>query len=361
MKILFFSLLSLTLHAKIYQSGAMKFEAETLIGRDDVIWGFDFLPDGKVIFTEKNGVIGILDPASKNVTIVKNSPKVYSSGQAGLLDIRVHPDFSKNNLIYMTYVEPVKDDSTTALARAELINGELKNFKKLFSAWKPNDEDQHYGSRIAFDGKGHIFFTVGDRQARPKVQDLGYHIGKVLRLKEDGSIPDDNPFIKSQGAKPEIWAIGLRSPQGLYYDVNAGELWEAEMGPRGGDEINLIERKKNYGWPVATYGREYHGPKIAEVTKAGTEQPLVYWVPSISPSALTFYTGDKFPEWKNHAFLACLSGEQIRRIEFNGKKPGKQEELLKNLGWRFRNVRTGPDGNLWFSTDEGKIGRLVRK
>lgn len=361
MKLFLFLILSVSAFAKDYKSENMSFSVDSVISRSDVVWGFDFLPDGKVIFTERGGVMGILDPKTKTAINLKNVPKVHSAGQGGLLDVRVHPDFAKNNLIFFTYSEPVGEQSTTALAKAELKGNELVNVKKLFTAWKQNSHDHHYGSRIVFDGKGHIFFTVGDRGQQEKAQEIDYHQGKVLRINEDGSIPKDNPFANAPGAKPEIWSIGHRSPQGLYYDTAKDELWETEMGPRGGDEINLVERKKNYGWPIATYGREYHGPKIADGKKAGTEQPLSYWVPSISPSAMTFYSGTTMTEWKNNLFLACLGDQHIRRLVMDGKKVVKQEELLKDLDWRFRNIRTGSDGNLWFSTDEGVIGRLVRK
>lgn len=361
MKYLFLLFLSFSAQA-VYKSGSMSFDVETLTKRDDVIWGFDFLPDGKVLFTERGGVMGVFDPATKTVVTVKNVPKVHSAGQGGLLDVRVHPDFAKNNRIYFTYSEPVeKDTSTTALAMAELKDNALQNEKKIFSGWKPNSNDHHYGSRIVFDGKGHIFFTMGERGKQDMAQDISYHQGKILRLNEDGTVPKDNPFEGAPGAKPEIWSYGHRNPQGLALKPGTDEIWEAEFGPLGGDEINLIERKKNYGWPIATYGREYSGLKIADGKKSGTVQPILYWVPSISPSALAFYTGDKFPEWKNNIFLACLGSEQIRRVVMNGTKMVKQEELLKDLDWRFRNVRTGPDGNLWFSTDEGRIGRLIRK
>lgn len=362
MKYLLLLALSFSAHAKIYQSGTMKFEVETLSTRGDVIWGFDFLPDGKVIFTERGGVMGILDPNTKAVVTLKNVPKVHSAGQGGLLDVRVHPDFAKNGRIYFTYSEPVdKDTSTTALALAEVKGDSLINVKKIFTAWKPNSNDHHYGSRIVFDGKGHLFVSIGERGKQEMAQDIGYHQGKILRLNEDGSIPKDNPFARAQGAKAEIWSYGHRNPQGLAIKPGTDEIWEAEFGPLGGDEINFVERKKNYGWPVATYGREYTGFKIADGKKSGTEQPVVYWVPSISPSALAFYTGDKFPEWKDNIFLACLGGEHIRRVVMNGKTVVKQEELLSDLDWRFRNVRTGTDGNLWFATDEGRIGRLIRK
>jgi len=255
MQLLIVFLISLTAFAKDYKSGNIKFSVETLVSREDVIWGFDFLPDGKVIFTERGGVMGILDPKTKAVYTLKNVPKVHSAGQGGLLDVRVHPNFAKNNLIFFTYSEPLGELSTTAVASAELKVTELINVKKLFSAWKPNSHDHHYGSRIVFDGKGHIFFGVGDRGKQQMAQEIDYHQGKILRLKEDGSVPTDNPLAKAQGSRPEIWSYGHRNPQGLTLRPGTDEIWEAEFGPRDGDEINLIERRKNYGWPIATYGR----------------------------------------------------------------------------------------------------------
>lgn len=321
---------------------------EILISHDDVIWGFDFLKDGRIIFTERSGKLFIFDPKTKKEAAITGVPKVHMAGQAGLLDVRVHPT---NGYIYLTYSEPVGDKSTTAFARAKLKDNALIEFKKLFSAWEPNDNDIHYGSRIEFDGKGHVFITVGDRDNREKAQDLKYHQGKVLRFNEDGSVPKDNPFVSQKDAKPEIWSLGHRSPQGLVMNPETKELWEAEMGPRGGDEINLIKSGANYGWPVVTYGREYHGPKIGEGTqKAGMENPVAHWVPSISPSAMTF--------WKKDIYLATLSGQHIRRLELRDNKVIKQEEIYKELDWRFRNVRPGPDGKLYFSTDEGKLGRI---
>lgn len=324
---------------------ADKYKAETLINQQDVIWGFDFLPDSKVIFTERGGKLYTWDPKTKKSTLVTGTPTVYAVGQGGLLDVRVHP---KNGLIYLTYSEPVgKDKSTTALASAKLVDNKLTDFKKLFSAKTPSPNDYHYGSRIEFDGKGYVFITVGERGERGSVQKMDNHLGKVIRLKEDGS-----------GA--EIWSKGIRSPQGLAMRPGTEELWEAEMGPKGGDELNIIQKDKNYGWPEITYGREYYGPKIGEgSTRKDVEEPVIYWVPSISPSAMTFYTGDKMPEWKGKIFLALLSGQHLRMLSLDGKKVTAQEEFFKNLDWRWRNVRTGPDGYLWYSTDEGKIGRII--
>lgn len=338
------------------------FKFETLVERKDVIWGFDFLPGGKIIFTEREGKMLIFDPATKAVVEVKGVPKVYSAGQGGLLDVRVHPEFKTNNLIYFSFSEPIgKDESTTALGMATLKGNELSNYKKLFSGHAPNDNDIHYGSRIEFDLKGHLFLSMGERDERNKAQDLAYDQGKVLRFNMDGTIPQDNPWARSKDKKPEIWSYGHRNPQGLTRNPVTGELWEAEMGPRGGDEINLIQAQKNYGWPVITYGKEYWGPKIGQTTKVGMEQPLVYWVPSISPSAISFYTGDKFPEWKNNLFMATLSGTHVRRLVIDGHKIVKQEELFSELEYRWRNVRTGSDGFLYLSTDEGKLGRIVSK
>lgn len=341
--------------AREFVSEKQKVRYEILTERKDVIWGFDFLKDGRIIFTERGGKIFVFDPKTKRSTQVKGVPKVWDRGQGGLLDIRVHPS---NGKIFFTYSEPVKGKSTTTLAVAFLVGDELMNFKKLYSAHEASSSDVHYGSRIEFDGKGHLFITVGDRNDRKKVQDLSYSNGKVIRLKEDGSVPEDNPF-KKKGQRPEIYAYGVRSPQGLAFRPQTNELWLAEMGPRGGDEINIIEAGKNYGWPDITHGREYYGPKIGDGTeKEGVEASIVHWVPSISPSALAFYNGDVFPAWKGNAFVACLSGQQLRRLKLDGRRVVSQEVLLESVD-RFRNVRSGPDGYLYLSTDSGKLGRLL--
>ncbi len=343
------------------ESEGQPFTFEVLTEQKDVIWGFDFLPDGRVIFTERKGAIKILDPKTKAVTVVSGAPAVWANGQGGLLDIRVHP--KDPNRIYLSFSQPVgKKNATTALAVGTLSGLNLKEVKVLLSGKEPSDEDIHFGSRIEFDGKGHLFATMGERNARPNAQSLSFHTGKIVRLNEDGSVPKDNPFVGKKDALPEIWSLGHRSNQGLAMNFATGDLWEAEMGPRGGDELNLIKPGANYGWAVVTYGREYWGPKIGEGTsKKGMEDPIAYWVPSISPSAIAFYTGDKFPKWKGNLFVATLSGQHLRRLVLENQKVVKQEELLKDKDLRFRNVRTGPDGNLYVSTDDGKIARLVHQ
>lgn len=345
--------------SSLYTSvGGQKFRYEVLIQQADVIWGFDFLDEERIIFSERQGRLLVLDLKSKKINSLKGVPRVWSRGQGGLLDVRVHP--KKKNEVYFTYALLQGDGATTALAKAFVVGSELKEVKNIFIAHKANENEIHFGSRIEFDREGHIFISVGDRNKREQVQDLNYHMGKVIRIKEDGSIPSDNPFVKVKDAKPEIWALGLRNPQGLAVHPQTGELWEAEMGPRGGDEINILKKGLNYGWPVITFGREYWGPKIGEgTTKKGMEEPVTYWVPSISPSALTFYTGKLFPKWTNNIFLANLSGQHLRRLALVNNKVIEQEELLKKERTRFRNVRTGPEGALYVSTDDGKIARLL--
>lgn len=307
---------------------------EVLLKQDDVIWGFDFLKDGKIIFTERGGKVFVFDPKSKKASLVSGTPKVHAIGQGGMLDVRVHP---KNGYIYLTYSEPMDKYSVTALGRGKLVGNKLVDFKRIFAADKSTN-DYHYGSRIEFDNEGNVFITSGERAERDMIQKKDNYLGKIIRMKEDGS-------------SPEVWSLGHRSPQGLAMRPGTQELWEAEMGPQGGDEINLIKKDGNYGWPIVTYGREYSGSKIGVKSKPGIEEPVVYWVPSISPSAMTF--------WKNDIWLANLSGEHLRRLELQGTKVVKQEEFFKELGWRWRNVRSGPDGNLYFSTDEGRLGKVT--
>jgi glucose/arabinose dehydrogenase len=347
--------------AAVYQSEGQKFSVEVLTEQKDVVWGFDFLPDGRIIFTEREGQIRILDPKTRWVDTVKGAPAVVQEGQGGLLDLRLHPDFARNGWVYLTYSEPVGNGRmTTALGRGRLEGKELKDYRKLFSAFEPNGNNIHFGSRIEFEGNDRLFISVGDRNERHKAQDLKYHNGKILRFNDDGSVPADNPFAKTPEAKPEIWSYGHRNPQGLARNPLTGQLWSAEFGPRGGDEVNLIRPGANYGWPVITYGREYYGPAIGEGTaRAGMEQPVVYYVPSISPSGIGFYNGDAFPKWKGNLFMGTLSGHHLRRLAIDNGRVVGQEVLLDDLGLEFRNVRQGPDGLLYFSTNNGKIGRLM--
>lgn len=336
------------------------FQAEILTQAKSVVWGFDFLPDGRILLTEREGRLLIFEPTTKNLTEVSGTPKVFTKGQGGLLDVRVHPRFAKNKKVLFSFSEVVGDDATTAVGVAQLDGQGLVDFKKIFSAVPANSNNIHFGSRIEFDKAGHILFTVGDRNDRHLAQDKSVHLGKVLRLNDDGSVPKDNPFLSDPKARPEIFSLGHRNPQGLVFDAKINTLWSTEFGPRGGDELNRILAGKNYGWPIITFGREYWGPKIGDGTsKVGFEDPVSHWVPSISPSAVTIYTGKVFPEWTGDLFLANLSGTHIRRLKMKDGKVLEQEEILKGYG-RFRNLRTGPDGLLYFSMDDGRLGRLGR-
>jgi len=331
---------------------------EKIFSGDDVVWGFDFIDSETLIFTEKSGQIKKLN--LKNLSSVENIqglPPIWAEGQGGLLDIRRHPTDKKK--IFFSFSAPVGQDyGATALALADLEGNKLAKVEKIFSSETVEDTKIHFGSRIEFDGKGHLFLTVGDRDQRPKVQSLEHHHGKIFRLKLDGSTPTDNPFVNNPKAKKEIWSLGHRSPQGIALHPVTNELWESEMGPRGGDEINLIKPGKNYGWPEATFGKEYWGPSIGVPSKDGMEAPIAYWVPSISPSGIAFYSGSAIPHWKNNLFIGTLSGTHLRRLVLDGSKVKEQEILLKDLGERIRAVRTGPDGYLYFSTDSGIIARI---
>jgi aldose sugar dehydrogenase len=246
------------------------------------------------------------------------------------------------------------------LARFRFEDDKVVDLKDLFVAEAVNDNTVHFGSRIEFTKDGHIFMTIGDRDDRHKAQSLNNHHGKVLRLDLEGRAAKGNPFEKTKGAKPEIWSYGHRNPQGLVMNPVTGDLFAAEFGPRGGDELNLIQAGKNYGWPVVTFGREYWGPKIGEgTTKAGIENPIEHWAPSISPSAVAVYTASKMKEWQGNIFLGCLSSAHLRRLVLENGKVVKQEELFKDKGWRIRNVKISQDGDLYFSTDSGQLVKVT--
>ena len=311
-------------------------KVETLFQGNDVIWGFDFLSANEIIFTERIGKFKLLNTQTGKVTILKVPVEVVATGQGGLLDIKAHPDYVKSKLIYFAYSKKVSGGMTTALARFKLNENKVTDFSDVLVTNAVGPGIIHFGSRIIWDKDKSLFLAIGERNERDKAQDLKLHNGKILKVSEDG--------------KAEVWSYGHRNPQGLALHPTTGEIYESEFGPLGGDEVNVIHKGKNYGWPVITYGKEYSGPKIGEGThKEGMEQPLVYWVPSISPSGMDFYKGD--------LFLGCLSGMQLRRVQFKNNKVVGQEELLKDRGWRIRNVRAGSDA-LYISTDSGLLARV---
>jgi glucose/arabinose dehydrogenase len=322
-------------------------------------WGIDFLPGGDLLVTERGGRLrvlrgGVLDP--KPIT---GLPTLVVGGQGGLLDVALHPRFASNRLVYITYAGGAVGATFTGLARARLGAGRLEGLQVLFESRPRANSKGHYGSRIVLDGKGYVFVSVGDRQEMDRAQRLGETNGKIVRLREDGRVPSDNPFVGRQGARPEIWALGIRSPQGLAIQPGTGRLWECEHGPKGGDEVNIIRRGRNYGWPIITYGVDYDGTPIGVgTTRTGLEQPVRYWTPSIAPSGLSFYAGDLFPAWRGNLFMGALKYELIVRMELDGtgQKVASEERFLAGELGRIRQVKPGPDGRLYVLTDSGDGG-----
>jgi aldose sugar dehydrogenase len=325
-----------------------------------------FLPEGGFLVTERVGRMRIVESNGTLSAPIANVPKVFASGQGGLLDVALDRGFTQNGTIYFCYAEPARGGARTALARARLnadVSPRLDDLKIVFRQDGPLSDGNHFGCRIVQTADDSLFLTLGEHfTTRDQAQNLGNHLGKIVRLRPDGSVPPDNPFVGRQGAKPEIWSYGHRNPQGLALHPASGRLWEHEHGPRGGDEVNIIQKGSNYGWPVIGYGIDYSGAKIHESThKAGMEQPIWYWVPSIAPSGMAFYTGNVFPAWQGNLFVGALAGQMLVRLELDGEKIVKEERLLHALGERMRDVRQGPDGTLWLLTDNsaGRILRLV--
>jgi glucose/arabinose dehydrogenase len=330
----------------------------------DVPWAIAFLPDGRMLVTERPGRLRIIEGGRLLPDPVRGIPAVYG-GEGGLLDVALHPDYSRpgNDWIYLSY----GDKSPEGLGMASIIRGRLRDgalvdqqqiFKADTSLYRSGG--QRFGSRLLFDSKGHLYFSVGDRACPGDEQNLSRPNGKVHRVNDDGSIPKDNPFVSRPGLMPSIWTYGHRNPQGLAFNPTTGELWEAEHGPRGGDELNILRLGHNYGWPVITYGMNYDGTPITDQTAhEGMDQPVTYWVPSIAVSPIAFYTGDHFPQWKNNLFLGALAAQELRRLVIDGHSVTHQEILFKGIG-RVRDVVNAPDGYLYIVLNQpDRIERLV--
>lgn len=315
-------------------------------------WGMAFLPNGDILVTERPGRLrvirnGVLDPKP-----ILGVPEVAHRVQGGLLDVALHPQFARNRLVYLSYSKPGPQGATTAVIRGRLEGDRLAGVHEIFEADAWSNTGLHFGSRLVFDRNGHLFVTVGERGAMQNAQSLGNHAGKILRMYDDGTVPPDNPFADNPAAKPEIYAYGNRNPQGMAMHPETGQIWAVEHGPRGGDEINHIQPGRNYGWPVITYGINYNGTPITDITeKEGMEQPLHFWNPSIATSGLTFYTGSAFPRWKGSAFVGGMAGLHLARVAFDGTRSAGQEKLLEDVRSRIRDVRSGPDGFLYVLVD----------
>jgi aldose sugar dehydrogenase len=350
--------------AQVFRSGGGDFAVETVAKGLDHPWALAFLPDGRMLVTERPGRMRIVAAEGKLSPTLAGVPKVFAAGQGGLHDVALDHAFAQNHTIYFCYAEPVGAGARTALARARLMDEgtpRLEAVEVIFHQEGPLSSGNHFGCRIVQTPDDALFLTTGDHFiTRDQAQNLANHLGKIIRIRPDGSVPPDNPFFGKGDAKPEIWSYGHRNAQGLALHPVTGKLWEHEHGPRGGDEINLIEKGKNYGWPVIGYGIDYSGAKIhASPRKEGMEQPLWYWVPSIAPSGMAFYTGDLIPAWRGNLFVGALAGQLLVRLELDGEKVVKEERLLRDLRERIRDVRQGPDGALWLLTDSSS-GRLLR-
>jgi glucose/arabinose dehydrogenase len=327
-------------------------------------WGVAFLPNEGYLVTERDGTVMHIDPSGRQ-SEVDGAPEVFAQGQGGLLDIALSPDFSSDRTVYLTYSQGSPAGAGTSLFRARLANGfeggfVLEDGQTIFSGNNKSYGGRHFGSRLAFAPDGTLFMTVGERGDGERAQDTSDHAGSVLRLTRDGQPAPDNPFVGRDDAKPEIWSYGHRNPQGAAIHPETGVLWTVEHGARGGDEINIPEAGKNYGWPVISYGRHYSGSKIGEGTsKDGMEQPIHYWDPSIAPSGMAFVTSDLYPEWKGDILVGALAGQHLARVDLEDGKVVGEEKLLTDLGERIRDVRQGPDGYIYVLTDSDD-GRLLR-
>ncbi|GAB3203765.1 glucose/arabinose dehydrogenase [Pontibacter aydingkolensis] len=350
--------------AAIQRSEKLSFKLDTVVSGLEVPWGMAFLPNGDMLITERLGILYRLTN-DKQLQKISGAPEVLAQGQGGLLDVELHPDFKKNNTVYLSYSAIKKEGtntlSTTAVMRAQLDGNQLTNHKVIFEALPYARTRHHYGSRLEFGRDGYLYLSVGDRGNHDEnPQSLERHPGKVHRIKDDGSIPADNPFVNKAGAVASTYSYGHRNIQGMAIHPKTGDIWTHEHGPRGGDEVNISGKAKNYGWPVISYGINYNGTVLTELTKKeGMEQPLWYWVPSIAPSGMAFVTGNRYKGWENDLMVGSLRFQFLSRLEMNGNKIVKEEKLLKNIG-RVRDVKMSPDGYLYVAVEKpGIIYRLV--
>ena len=363
-----FSLLSVGCEAQVkpndipLKEDSKNYKLETVAADIANPWGMTWLPDGSMLVTEKSGILYHIKNNQK--TEIKNVPEVYNRGQGGLLDIAVHPKYVTNGWIYITYssTEGGGEGGNTKLIRAKLENESLVQIESLYKAMPNTTKGQHFGSRIVFDNEGYLYFSVGDRgEHYVNPQDINRDGGKIYRLNDDGSIPKDNPFVGKAGAKEAIYTYGNRNPQGMAKNPLTGAIWLHEHGPKGGDEINIVKKGANYGWPVVTYGIDYSGATISEESqKAGIEDPIYYWVPSIAPSGMTFVTGDLYPDWKGHLLVGSLKFQYLELVKLKGNTVIGRQKIATDIG-RLRNVAQGPDGYIYMGVEGKGIVKIIPK
>ena len=350
--------------ASIHNTEEVSFQVQTFIDGFEIPWGMAFMPDERLLVTDRIGDVWIVEKDGTNkVKVIGEIPNVRSKGQGGMLDIEIHPDFINNSYIYLTYSDILDKKFHTSLIRGKLINNRLVDSEVIF---RPKEQfftkkTHHYGSRIVFDDDGFIYFSIGDRGDRDLAQNLDMPNGKMYRIYDDGTIPSDNPFYHTKGAIKSIWSYGHRNAQGLAIHPITRQIWEAEHGPRGGDEVNIILKGHNYGWPVITYGKNYSGTIISRLThKEGMDQPVFHWTPSIAVCGMAFYDGDQFPEWKNNLLATSLKFERLHRIELDGLNMIK-DEIIFEAGSRVRDVEIGPNGMIYVALeDPGRIVQISR-
>ena len=348
----------------IHNTEKVSFQVQTYIDGFDIPWGMAFMPDKRMLVTDRIGDIWIVaKDGTDKVKVIGEVPIVRSKGQGGMLDVEIHPDFINNSFIYLTYSDISDNKFHTSLIRAKLINNQLVDSEVIF---RPKEQfftkkTIHYGSRIVFDDNGFIYFSIGDRGDRDLAQNLDMPNGKMYRIYDDGTIPIDNPFYYTKGAIKSIWSYGHRNAQGLAIHPLTRQIWEAEHGPRGGDEVNIILKGHNYGWPVITYGKNYSGTIISRLThKEGMDQPIFHWTPSIAVCGIAFYDGDQFPEWKNNLLATSLKFERLHRVELDGLNMVK-DEIIFEAGSRVRDVEIGPNGMIYVALeDPGRIVKISR-
>ena len=350
--------------ASIHNTEEVSFQVQTFIDGFEIPWGMAFMPDERLLVTDRIGDVWIVEKDGTNkVKVIGEIPNVRSKGQGGMLDVEIHPDFINNSYIYLTYSDILDKKFHTSLIRGKLINNRLVDSEVIF---RPEEQfftkkTHHYGSRIVFDDDGFIYFSIGDRGDRDLAQNLDMPNGKMYRIYDDGTIPSDNPFYHTKGAIKSIWSYGHRNAQGLAIHPITRQIWEAEHGPRGGDEVNIILKGHNYGWPVITYGKNYSGTIISRLThKEGMDQPVFHWTPSIAVCGMAFYDGDQFPEWKNNLLATSLKFERLHRIELDGLNMIK-DEIIFEAGSRVRDVEIGPNGMIYVALeDPGRIVQISR-
>jgi glucose/arabinose dehydrogenase len=343
-----------------YQTSAGELRLTTVARGLDHPWGMAFLPDGRMLVTERPGRMRIVGPDGRLSPPLEGVPQVHARGQGGLLGVALDPDFEKNRRIYFSYAEPGEGGAGTAVARARLGEGRLEDVSVIFRQRPKVDGSNHFGSRLVFGRDGTLYITLGERNQGERSQKLDEHLGKVVRINPDGSVPGDNPFVRRSGALPETWSYGHRNIQGATLHPGTGALWTVEHGAQGGDEVNTPRPGRNYGWPVITYGVDYGGGRIGEGTrKAGMEQPVHYWDPSIAPSGMVFYTGERYPGWRGDLFVGSLKFGLVSRLDLDGDRVVREERLFEDFDPRVRDIVQGPDGLFYLLTDESD-GEIVR-